>query len=554
MTDITINSPFDILPQTIITTSILPFISSDDWLRFRAASRSSYETVHGTLDVSHSHCTICQSSTYHCKEAAESVIRNHNLPNEEVENLWKLALMREYRFEIGSDNIKQSIHSPPIERVCFLSTRDVFTTPLAFVSWMHWRKLEARCGDVESVSGDGSEIPFRQSRISNHNRQVVGPYYLRAAAMWKKMETWFDASGALGHSIKRTLLPGKDLTSITHLHFRDDDVLAALVSVYSFYSGQRDMTRFQTYSGLFGGYSAYDFKCMMSWMPWNGLAHYTNAFGYLYPIASDITECLTNTVYLDLKSGRMLIGNIQTDEITHALALRNRQHSPSNQHIPDNEDSLLRWFEVHADRLSTGYYSIGNLSSESKNLSILHYPAVNGTTRCSRIVTRGIEVVASSTFHPFSNVSGEPLHVYSIRVRLLTSDDDGFVPQEQRGFKTCQLHLRHWIITKQIGSEVFEEEVRGEGVIGEYPLLVEGGYQNYSGRNASVIARLPIDSFERKEIEIGTFSYQSCTDLESQIFQGYLTFVPGSLYNPAGESFQVRVAPFHLRSNPDYFY
>ena len=36
------------------------------------------------------------------------------------------------------------------------------------------------------------------------------------------------------------MFPGKDLTSVTHLHFRDDDVLSALVSVYSFYSGQGD--------------------------------------------------------------------------------------------------------------------------------------------------------------------------------------------------------------------------------------------------------------------------------------------------------------------------
>eukprot|EP00956_Cyclotella_meneghiniana_P006997 scaffold9417_cov61-Cyclotella_meneghiniana.AAC.1 len=460
MVNSTVNSPFDILPQTIITSSILPFISSDDWLQFRAASRSSYETVHGTLDVSHSYCTVCQSSTDHRSEVAASSaseIHNHISPNEEVENLWKLALIREYRFELGSDNIKQSIHSPASERECFLSTRDVFTTSTAFISWKHWRKLEARCGDVETVSGDGSEIPVRQSRISNPNRQVVGPFFLRAAAMWKKIEAWFDASGDLGHLIKRTMFPGKDLTSITHLHFRDDDVLSALVSVYSFYSGQGDTTRYQECTGLFGGYSAYDFKCMMSWVPWLGLHNYNSTFGYVYPIASDLSEC--THVYLDLKTGQMLIGNIQTDEITLAVP-ENKQYNSSIHCNSFYEDDLLRWFEEYAKRLSTGYYTIGKLSSESEVLSILRYPAMAVTNRCSRAVTRGIEIVASSTFHPFSNLSGEPLHVYSIRIRLLTLTEDGYVPQEQRGFKTCQLHLRHWIITKQIGSEEFEEEVR----------------------------------------------------------------------------------------------
>ena len=134
--------------------------------------------VHGTLDVSNSYCTVCQSSTDHRSEVAASEIHDHILPNEVVENLWKLALIREYRFELESDNIKQSIHSPASEQECFLSTKDVFTASLAFISWKHWRKLEARCGDVETVSGDGSEIPVRQSRISNPNRQVVGPFFL----------------------------------------------------------------------------------------------------------------------------------------------------------------------------------------------------------------------------------------------------------------------------------------------------------------------------------------------------------------------------------------
>jgi uncharacterized protein affecting Mg2+/Co2+ transport len=118
------------------------------------------------------------------------------------------------------------------------------------------------------------------------------------------------------------------------------------------------------------------------------------------------------------------------------------------------------------------------------------------------------------------------------------------------------------LITKQVpdseAEETTVEEVRGEGVVGEYPLLVEGGFRRYTSHNgADTFALLDDDSFARMDIsmnETGTFTYQSCTDRASTILEGYLTFVPGSLRNPCGDPFQVRVAPFKLCSQPDFYY
>jgi hypothetical protein len=57
------------------------------------------------------------------------------------------------------------------------------------------------------------------------------------------------------------------------------------------------------------------------------------------------------------------------------------------------------------------------------------------------------------------------------------------------------------------------------------------------------------------QMKLGSFTYQSWRHELSYRFEGFLLYVPGSLYNEeAGEPFHVRVAPFHLNSNPGYFY
>lgn len=80
-------------------------------------------------------------------------------------------------------------------------------------------------------------------------------------------------------------------------------------------------------------------------------------------------------------------------------------------------------------------------------------------------------------------------------------------------------------------------------------MLMEGAHRrHYAPHGIDTIA------MEQSEEEIGTYAYQSCTDELSQVFEGYLTFVPGSLCNPTGEPFEVRVAPFQLCSDPNYYY
>jgi hypothetical protein len=149
---------FNTLPGHITTSFILPYVTSSDWLNFRAASRACYISVHGSGDdVWQFVCPTCQATKSPtipgCASGnAENVVILSTTPdgNENLcEKLWKLALVRDYQFEDTDDGhdelLYKSLHSP-IEPVsdAFLSTENLFTASNLFFSWMHWRKLETR--------------------------------------------------------------------------------------------------------------------------------------------------------------------------------------------------------------------------------------------------------------------------------------------------------------------------------------------------------------------------------------------------------------------------
>ena len=87
-----------------------------------------------------------------------------------------------------------------------------------------------------------------------------------------------------------------------------------------------------------------------------------------------------------------------------------------------------------------------------------------------------------------------------------------FIRISNVGSDTAQLISRHWVITNANGEE---EEVRGEGVVGEQPVLPPGAHYDYN-------------SFCRLKTAVGTM-------------HGEYTMV-----NPKGEMFEARIAPFTL--------
>ena len=87
-----------------------------------------------------------------------------------------------------------------------------------------------------------------------------------------------------------------------------------------------------------------------------------------------------------------------------------------------------------------------------------------------------------------------------------------FIRISNVGGETAQLVSRHWIITNADGEV---EEVHGEGVVGEQPVLLPGTYYDYN-------------SFCSLKTAVGTM-------------HGEYTMV-----TPGGATFEARIAPFTL--------
>ncbi|KAL3811315.1 hypothetical protein ACHAXA_005401 [Cyclostephanos tholiformis] len=366
---------------------------------------------------------------------------------------------------------------------------------------------------------------------------ISGPFFLRAGLMWQKIEDWCDRSGEYGHEIKSSLLPGRPVYPNA-----SNANLSAFQAVYAFYSGQNDRMVPRCVTGLFGGFQIYDVISNTRWMQPD-----------LYDSQDFvvIAQCSMKAIAIQVSTGQIYSISRRNPNLV-ATPCPGGIHQRSDSmglirempvDINDGMDSILRWFEEYAHRLHKNHYAVGILNPEddddrNDNVNAIHsllkYPTVNDTVNCSRAVTRGVEIVASAIF-----VEEMGMFVYSIRMRLLTPDDgDGYMTPEQRGFDTCQLVSRHWKISKvrSVGPPAIDE-VRGEGVIGYFPILCDGGFVRVFGNNMQYQGR-----------GRGAFSYQSCTDADCPgAIEGSLQFTPKwGDGRPNGDTFNARVDPFPL--------
>ena|ERR1700712_2747572 len=83
-----------------------------------------------------------------------------------------------------------------------------------------------------------------------------------------------------------------------------------------------------------------------------------------------------------------------------------------------------------------------------------------------RAVTRQIEVTVEPNFMPERSVVDKGQYFWSYTIVITNS-----------GNETVQLRSRHWIITDATGRK---QEIRGEGVIGEQPVLAPGESHRYT--------------------------------------------------------------------------
>lgn len=118
------------------------------------------------------------------------------------------------------------------------------------------------------------------------------------------------------------------------------------------------------------------------------------------------------------------------------------------------------FLEEYATDLVTENYTL-----DSSSLSILRFPAKKGV---SEETTRGVKVHVSPLFVPEQSREGR--YFFAYRITLSMKEDS---PPEWE----CKLTTRHWIIEDQTGKK---EEVRGPGVVGEYPRMYPGAVFSYA--------------------------------------------------------------------------
>src|ERR1700720_2324410 len=120
-----------------------------------------------------------------------------------------------------------------------------------------------------------------------------------------------------------------------------------------------------------------------------------------------------------------------------------------------------------------------------------------------RAVTRQIVVTVEPNFLPDRSSVEKSQYFWSYTIVITNS-----------GAETVQLRTRHWIITDALGRQ---QEVRGEGVIGEQPVLAPGEHFEYTSgvplQTASGFMtgryQMVSESGELFEIEVPTFSLDS---------------------------------------------
>jgi ApaG protein len=120
-----------------------------------------------------------------------------------------------------------------------------------------------------------------------------------------------------------------------------------------------------------------------------------------------------------------------------------------------------------------------------------------------RAVTRQIEVTVEPNFMPERSSAEHSRYFWSYTIVITNTGDE-----------TVQLRTRHWIITDASG---YRQEVRGEGVVGEQPVLAPGEHFTYTSgvplttSSGLMTGRYQMvsESGEKFEIDVPTFSLDS---------------------------------------------
>jgi len=476
---------------------------------------------------------------------------NSVLTGPESETIWQNALVLDFDFQLedvkgGPNHLlqaprincqrKDGNRETSIFGYHFSDASGIFLAGSAFESWRHWCK--ARSIFYDKQEQDDAIIDILEDLHDGDievEHTMNGPYFLRAARLWCNLSEWCssDDSGAFGDRLIRSFEPGVRHYEGRFANCRRNRPFHAYEAIFAFCDGQLTMTAemasFKEVStlGLFGGYNVYEHaQCTR-------LCSTADAV---------LSKPLDGHIVLGCnfltRSYRVVTVNLRT----HALNAMNgsMDEYPACREEIGKQDIGLLWMEEFVRRITKSEITPvrGNLGNGFQFEWMSLFPSqLSPATSVS--CTKGIQVIASSvTAFEIGTV------VYSLRIRLLEHGEEGYILPAERGFKTCQLQTRHWRITDTIQDDL--DEVNGDGVVGRFPMLFEGGYRDDG--------MLPERIVSTGEEQKGSFIYQSCAGIKQGTFEGRIKFVPGSIECPSGAPFFVDVRPFSLSMEPVMIY
>lgn len=364
----------------------------------------------------------------------------------------------------------------------------------------------------------------------------------RALRAWRLIEDWttqhFPAvAGSLGPGASDAELDAAE----QRLGYALPPALRVLYRVHNgqelefdrLVDNQRTAAHESIFHGMFGGYSFYSHLVSCRMLPLRRMVKWTRtARAQLdFPLSDRrvlfaASHNFNKMVYCDAADGLVKVASVDKETCLQAVPADAAGGAPL--------DGSLRWFEAYAAALSSGAFAVETLDSEyPASIGICLFPQLPPGR--SEAVTEGVRVCACPLFIPELTQASEEerqyFFAYSIRFSLLPEEEQAALRGSLAGpgggvpLASAQLRSRYWRVRDAAGRVA--NEVRGEAVVGQYPLLRPGE---------------------------PAFVYQSCTHQREAkgSMEGSFRFVEGSLQAP-GREFDAVCAPFRL-DVPDFVF
>jgi uncharacterized protein affecting Mg2+/Co2+ transport len=348
-----------------------------------------------------------------------------------------------------------------------------------------------------------------------------------------------------GQSYGRLLTPADDPFDILLMRSQGMDQVEELTYEFDRVSGD------VTLRGIFGGMKVYHDEFTLTLLPFDTMIYFTilsrmsrtrfliamNLYGVRYKHA--YFDPNTEQLQLDPKPGMPQgIAGVGHDRRLYApdkslppwYVSEKDQMKHVKAHNPEFEiwcaemgydvnspTALCHWFESYAQELESDNFQYRYIQDLGK--IVWKFPMKE--PECGECITHGISVKASCVFcpHAVQSPSRTLIWAYNIQFRLLSAEEQRQAHRSlaEEIVEEVQLQGRYWKITSANGVD----EIQGDGVIGQYPILTAGGptyeYQSYTSVPTE-------EKYAHQNVSVEGF------------MEGYFTFSNRTINDPALKS------------------